>query len=704
MRKNNLVNNQVNSKVHKKKTVTKRASKKYNKKTKKIYNGGTPGTPSKVHVDNIKYKPAISGTPYEQIDNSSSLSNSSSEETIDLTALHLKTIKPHTIKTDNLTTIQQQYSPNTKFTLNVEYILQDIFNNTGRTKQISGTSNSASGSTVYLYTDEIVKGGKPSYRYYVVKNTVPHKRKILNHVITESNIYMFLNLMKYLKASSHFYTSYDRREIVENSKTKSFVIFNETQSLNIEPSYLQITSLYNFLYNNTQYIILNQPSMNIKQYTNNFFTVIKIILFQLLYSLECMARLKVKHNDLHSGNILIEYNEKLFYQFLNDGKVKKYTKYTVTKRPENLYFGTPKYNDNVKAKTNGYNKTDVYLPDISLQIKIYDFDRSVVYDLENNPIIYDEKFYNSHNNKYRYVDYMENINTIPTDNLDSLKILTSIYGIIARFSYIISKQQNVNISSELRKISELSEPIPKDNFTELFANLLGDVFGITDNGTLNLEKFKDYTIFNEYYYIVVNNANTKNIDDYYTGSTYCLLVKGLNEGGIFHEFTTNPKGLGKLTISKKIRRTLKTIVGRKSGVISQSYSSYSTDNILKFYTQEMVDILAKYNPSTTNKQNFYEFLKSSISQAKYNTTSSINNNNYNNNNNNRSTPIQVNKLMRKISISAIPRSNSKLELKNTLIESNLATKLLVSIKKQSIDDIKRITVTEYTGNENTNTE
>jgi hypothetical protein len=118
------------------------------------------------------------------------------------------------------------------------------------------------------------------------------------------------------------------------------------------------------------------------------------LLFQILYTLEVFNRIGIKHNDLHTKNIFVII------------------------RNNNIF------KDNLKKLSRKYiflsknNKThEILLPDIGLEIRIYDFDRSC--KQKNDFKFYPNKI--SSTLLSRYATYNQNTN--PNESFDTYKIL-----------------------------------------------------------------------------------------------------------------------------------------------------------------------------------------------------------------------------------------------------------------------------------------
>lgn len=285
---------------------------------------------------------------------------------------------------------------------------------------ISTTDESASNSNVYIYNKDNNK--------YIIKNTYCNER--IAHVITEYKIYNYLNILRYLNVCDTIIINYDSA-LYQNSSIKqtNFLMFNETASNDYT-----IKSLYNLLddINNITDIDIVNVYLN---------KIIPALLFQLTYTLECLVRAKVKHNDLHLYNILVFiHNDNNIISNpdnFSDDKL-KYDKYIVTPRSESNYFGPLNmkniYDEHRKEKNINQETKTYYVPNYGFKIKIFDFDWSCSYNINNEPIINNTELYiNSFTSSTFKYSNITSINNIPNEYIDLLylyiKIFEQIYNI-----------------------------------------------------------------------------------------------------------------------------------------------------------------------------------------------------------------------------------------------------------------------------------
>ena len=291
---------------------------------------------------------------------------------------------------------------------------------------ISDFAQSGSGANVYLY--------KQGTHNYIIKvlNNYDFGKTTLNQVITEVKIYNYLNALRIFKICDHIILHYDAARYIHTDNTSTFLMVNETSTKDekVQPLHLFIKN------------IINSTSRNKDTY---MLMVLPTLLFQLMYTLECFVRAKVKHNDLHLGNVLVFISSNNIIanplKFTNP----KYDKYVVTSRTDKDYFGPDNDIDKALYKSdredkNIYQETvTYYVPDYGFKIKIFDFDRSCVYDINNKPVMLDEDEYQNipdeyiNYTKYKYHKYefknykdYKGDNNIPYEYIDLYKLFGDI--------------------------------------------------------------------------------------------------------------------------------------------------------------------------------------------------------------------------------------------------------------------------------------
>jgi len=305
-------------------------------------------------------------------------------------------------------------------------------------KMISNDSDSSSGSKVYLYTQD---------RYnYIIKVTGGRNIMHLNHVITELLIYNYLYALNTLNICDHIIYNYDSA-IYQNPNPRAFLMINQTNN-NDET----VLSLYKFLKNIKDSIKKNM--INIENITTYLHKIIPTLLFQLMYTLECLVRAKVKHNDLHLGNVLVFIDNTNIITNPNefeDSKL-KYDKYVVSSRIKADYFGPDiesyktLYASNREKQNIDQDTITYYVPDYGFKIKVFDFDRSCVYDKDNKPVLFNKVFLNETSTKtqdfkYNYHKSYDFINTTPFEYVDLYKVFCNIFD---RNKILFTKTTTIN--------------------------------------------------------------------------------------------------------------------------------------------------------------------------------------------------------------------------------------------------------------------
>ena len=143
------------------------------------------------------------------------------------------------------------------------------------------------------------------------------------------------------------------------------------------------------------------------------------LLFQILYTLECFNRMSMKHNDLHLSNIMVILKKK------NLTNSKSYDKFC------RKFIYTDK-----KGK-----KKSLFLPNIGIEVRIFDFDRSCKYKKTK----LSQKIYS------KFVEKNTHQNCEENKYSDTYRVLYNLYKF---FNDIVSntrnnKKNNINIISNL---------------------------------------------------------------------------------------------------------------------------------------------------------------------------------------------------------------------------------------------------------------
>lgn len=316
-----------------------------------------------------------------------------------------------------------------------------------------------------------------SNQNFIIKESFPrddftNKNDIdkLDHVIKESEIYKHLSILPLLNITPCIYKGFDVVKIKTSTST-NLLMLNETGNSNTK-----IISLQDFLIKISDddeiktLSNITEPNINILK--NKIYQyVIPNILFQFLYTMECLNNIKFKHNDLHLGNILIEFNTE---NILNEAyEIKNYNKFIVTKK--NIFYNFNIDNEILTTQftTNNtkYPDNQEYLvPDIGINIKIFDFDNSILFDNKQEPTIICEKIYNT-TFKFNDKDYLNqsvppNIknNTIPNniDDIYSNIIFSILNTIIEKIPYVYKDNYKIFYN----KLFNTTNEFTKTNFKE----------------------------------------------------------------------------------------------------------------------------------------------------------------------------------------------------------------------------------------------
>lgn len=215
-------------------------------------------------------------------------------------------------------------------------------------KKLSSNQDSASEATVYL-----VKGNK-DHKNYVIKNVeIDSKYNSYQKscLFNEIEMYKIMNLLSSKNVTPHIITSYTNylcnpNLIPKKNKTK------KKNKYNIQNKY------YIFQINEAQRD--DQDCITLRDFMNKYVAernidghitytdeILLNILFQILYTLYIFTKIKLNHNDLHLGNILIYIDRNLPIETQT-------TKYIYGDNPDDF----------------------IYLKNLGYSVRIFDFDRS----------------------------------------------------------------------------------------------------------------------------------------------------------------------------------------------------------------------------------------------------------------------------------------------------------------------------------------
>jgi hypothetical protein len=441
---------------------------------------------------------------------------------------------------------------------NIEY-----FENIRDIKVLSTSGNSGSGSVVisFLYSNNryIMKITNPIIDEFEKKNsvdsiikkktnTIKKIDKILNikfnHIFVEYKIYKYLT--KFIKFSINpfimqgfdLYNVYDNTninnlELFYKNPNHKMIMINETSKTH---DLISLSQLFTNINKKLDIYFKNIRRYN-KQKILYIFNIVKfineIIYFQLLYCLSCFEKIKLKHNDLHFGNILvIMKRDNLFNSidnlstfksnFIEDGKFK------------NWYI----------FKING---VEYSIPDIGIEIRIFDFDRSVLNNFSKNNYmnnnktlynstgqinkkhrLYDEFYYFFiDNNGFEYIYYNQNTRTFnhqltySNNFYNSTDLNKIIYTFLDYNVDIYNKFQDIKYSFNTTNPSNLlNYNIDEINVVKSIRNFVYNKqssdfdileYFLLDNYVLDsLIKDKIFST-NSYNNIFINNSNKSNI-------------------------------------------------------------------------------------------------------------------------------------------------------------------------------------------------
>ena len=293
----------------------------------------------------------------------------------------------------------------------------------------------------------------------------------VNQILQDELIYMFNQNVKYMFNQNVKYI---------------YPLITETSD-----STKEIIKLYDFLIK-----IINMRH----KYTEIIFLV---ILFQIMYTLLVFNKVGLKHNDLHLKNIFIQINSA-----------------NILSNNHDIYFN--KYVVNNK----GINK-DYLIPNIGIDVRIYDFDRSCKF---NNNIYPHFGFIQS-----TYIPELKsvNVNCLENPSFDTFKLLGEIHNLLKK--NILQNNQNI-------LINKLKDIIESFFYDTTLLNLDTDSSIYSDINT-NIT-YKDIIRKGRRYYLIDKKIpETIMVNTYNIVNTLGVMIRTsigyLSNIEIFEEFSMN---------------------------------------------------------------------------------------------------------------------------------------------------------------------
>lgn len=418
---------------------------------------------------------------------------------------------------------------------NIESLFNDKNHNI---RIISDIDDSGSNSKVILYEHS------KSKENFIIKESFPKKTFSLNglaHVIIESQIYKHLSVLPLLNITPCIYKGFDVVKIIKPDNSKNLLMLNETGST--EAKIISLESLLFIIIDDHELIkFVNNTEIIIDILKNKIYQyVIPNILFQFLYTMECLNNIKFKHNDLHPGNILIEFNKNNILN--NDYVINNYNKFILTKKNKFYNFNIDNIDINNKFETDNTNypdKQEYLVPDIGINIKIFDFDTSILFNNHQEPSIICDNIY-SKQLPFNETQYLYQItppnkknNTIP-NNIDDIysNIVFSILNIIN-----VPKEYIIYYKKFYNKLFNNTNDFSKLNLTNSFYDILSNDY--LYELTKYVELFSNYNL--PYNLLMVNEGIFKTADSVFNFSPD--IVKGkytisniYNTGNIHYYWT-----------------------------------------------------------------------------------------------------------------------------------------------------------------------
>ena len=248
---------------------------------------------------------------------------------------------------------------------------------------------------------------------------IDNNSRFLNDTICEALIYKYLNKLIKHNITPHVLQFYGGKivkftdmfnvdEMSENNKMVTKKLFRIKSGIDKNNEYLFLQ--------NTEYIN-NKRLFKLAEFLEfvddnksdwyMFNMIVNIIIFQVLYTLECFKVMGVKHNDLHLDNIFV------YVDITNDGD--DILTYNIKK-----YLSRPTHTNYV------FNGKTYNIPYIGITAKIYDFDASTKFKTE-----------------YDNSEYLPISSTLHTDSLASI-VFTCTDFFTDKFKFLLSLLKNIS--------------------------------------------------------------------------------------------------------------------------------------------------------------------------------------------------------------------------------------------------------------------
>lgn len=259
-------------------------------------------------------------------------------------------------------------------------------------KVISDPSKSASDSVVV-----ILKKGK---QQFILKLTFVKKYEMtpFNFPDSEAKMYEIMNILVRKNITPHVFMLVDSFGETFNRKDipRHFNTFLNKYNTYKQGVYPILTETCN---DDAKLVTLYELINKLNKYDPISTMILENIMFQIMYTLHCFNLCGIKHNDLHTGNIF------------------------VLKRPENILNKNHKffYRNYEYLGSNG-DKNVVSIPNIGLDVRIFDFDRSVK---QKNKFRYHPEGLKS---RYLRKYYQFNQNAKDNQDTDTYKVLCHLYS------------------------------------------------------------------------------------------------------------------------------------------------------------------------------------------------------------------------------------------------------------------------------------
>jgi len=249
---------------------------------------------------------------------------------------------------------------------------------------ISKPNDSASKSVVFKITDTNTK------YIYILKVMLDTDDNDISFKTEEENYKTMMNMLS-KRLTPHVFTFIDSK-IFKPPEISGTELFLRLGTITPKINFTTIKNYYLLLTETSDHNLMTLHDFLIKNKTNMTDHILFNILFQIMYTLYIFNKLKIKHNDLHFGNIMVSIAKKNILE----------SRFKV--EFNNIYH---------------FDRKRVCLPNLGISVRIFDFDRTSKAETDS----YGKKTCNTH-----YQNLFQEIQNCDENKyFDTYKVLFHLY-------------------------------------------------------------------------------------------------------------------------------------------------------------------------------------------------------------------------------------------------------------------------------------